>query len=77
MARMKSDRSNKRFLSKNVTYTVEIDGKFVIVENVPARVCLETGERYFSPETVERLQRTIWGQKKPSRYVETPVFQFA
>ena len=74
---MKSDRWNETFVERNVTYTVEIDGKFVIVENVPARVCLETGERYFSPETVERLQRTIWGQKKPSRYVETPVFQFA
>ena len=25
-----------------VTYTLETDGKFVIIENVPARVCVET-----------------------------------
>jgi YgiT-type zinc finger domain-containing protein len=25
-----------------VTYTLEMDGKFYIVEHVPARVCLET-----------------------------------
>ena len=27
-----------------VTYAIEMDGKFIIVENVPARVCVETGE---------------------------------
>jgi len=38
---------------------------------------LETGGRFFSPETVERLQQTVWGRKKPSRVIETPVFEFA
>ena len=51
-------------VEQQVTYTLEMDGKFIIIENVPARVCLETGERFFSPETVERLQQTVWGQKK-------------
>ena len=65
------------FVERKVTYTIEIDGKFVIIENVPARVCLETGERFFSPETVERLQQTAWGERKPDRVIETPVFEFA
>ena len=60
-----------------VTYTLETDGKFVIIENVPARVCVETGEQFFSPETVERLQQTIWGREKPKKVVETPVYEFA
>ncbi|MBA3354954.1 MAG: YgiT-type zinc finger protein [Pyrinomonadaceae bacterium] len=60
-----------------VTYTLEMDGKFVIIENVPARVCVETGEQFFSPETVERLQQTIWGREKPKKVVETPVYEFA
>lgn len=38
-----------------VTYTIEHEGKFYIVENVPARVCKETGEQFFLPETVEHL----------------------
>ena len=33
-------------------------GKFYIVENVPARVNEETGEQFFFPDTVERLQKT-------------------
>jgi YgiT-type zinc finger domain-containing protein len=32
---------------RKVTYTLEKDGKFIIVENVPARVCVETGEQLF------------------------------
>ncbi len=64
-------------VERNVTYTLEIDGKFFIFENVPARVCLETGEQFFAPETVERLQKMIWEQEKPTRFVETPVYVFA
>ena len=64
-------------VEQKVTYTLEADGKFLIIENVPARVCLETGERFFSPETVEQLQQTIWGKRKPRRLIQTPVFEFA
>ncbi len=45
---------------RRVTYTLEMNGKFYIVENVPARVCVETGEQFFAPETVEQLQKVIW-----------------
>jgi len=59
-----------------VTYTLEMDGKFYIVEHVPARVCLETGEQYFPPETVENIQKIIWEQRKPVKVIETPVYEF-
>ena len=68
---------NETMKEAKVTYTLEMDGKFVIIENVPARVCVETGEQFFSPETVERLQQTIWGREKPKKVVETPVYEFA
>jgi YgiT-type zinc finger domain-containing protein len=61
---------------QHVTYTIEMDGKFYIVEHVPARVCLETREQYFSPETVEKIQDIIWGQRKPVKVIETPVYEF-
>ena len=63
-------------VERKVTYTLEADDRFVIIENVPARVCLETGEQFFSPATVEQLQQTIWEQRKPIRIIETPVFKF-
>ena len=64
-------------VEKRVTYTLEVDDRIIIVENVPARVCLETGEQYFSPETVEHLQQMIWEERTPNRVIEVPVFEFA
>ena len=64
-------------IEQRVSCVLEVDGKFVVIENVPARVCLETGERLFSPETVERLQRMIRERQEPSRKIEVPVLEFA
>lgn len=64
-------------IEKTVTYTLEHNGQFYIIEHVPARVCQETGEPFFSPETVEHIQRTIQGKARPVRTVETPVFEYA
>ncbi len=74
---MKGPEREERLVERLVTYTVEIDGRVIIVENVPARVDEETGERYFSPSTVERLQEIMWSEQAPDRVVETPVFEFA
>jgi YgiT-type zinc finger domain-containing protein len=67
----------EKLIERRVTYTLEHEGRFYIVENVPARVNEETGEQFFSPTTVERLQKTILGQEKPSRVIETPVYEYA
>ncbi len=74
---METRKWKETLIEKKVNYAIELDGKFIIVENVPSRVCVETGERFFAPETVERLQQTVWERRKPRRVIETPVFEFA
>jgi len=64
------------FVERLVTYSLEVQGRFVIIEHVPARVSLQTGERFFAPETVEQLQKIVWERQVPSRTIETPVFEF-
>ena len=64
------------FVEQEVTYTLEVQGRFIIIEHVPARVSLQTGGRFFSPDTVEQLQTIVWDEKAPSRVIETPVFEF-
>jgi len=64
-------------IDTEVTYTLEHDGKFFIIEHVPARVCGETGEQYFAPETVEHIHAVIKGRKKPAKIIETPVYKYA
>ena len=67
----------EKLVDRRVTYTLEHEGNFYIVENVPARVNEETGEQFFSPATVERLQRTILEPGKPNRLIQTPVYKYA
>ena len=69
---MSSETWKETFAEKKVTYVLEQEERVVIVENVPARVCVETGERFFAPHTAERLQQIVWEQRKPTRVVEIP-----
>ncbi len=73
---MHSDMPEEAFVEQTVTYTLEVQGRFIIIEHVPARVSLQTGERFFSPDTVEQLQTMVWEEHVPSRVIETPVFEF-
>ena len=65
-----------RLVERRVTYTLEMDGRLHVVENVPARVDEETGEQFFAPGTAERLQEIILRQEEPERVIETPVYEY-
>ena len=67
---------NEILIKQKVTYTLEMNGKFFLIENVPARVNVETGEQYFSPKTVDQLQQIVW-KGQPTRTVTLPVYEFA
>jgi hypothetical protein len=73
---MSTDWPEEEFVEERVTYALPIGERFVVVENVPARVSKRTGERFFAPATVERLQQIVWEQPTPLRTIETPVFDF-
>lgn len=73
---MTSEERKESFVEQAVTYTLYKDGKFYIIENVPARVDLESGEQYFSPKTVENLHKIILEKKRPVRTIQTPVYNF-
>lgn len=60
-----------------VTYTLQLNGKFYLVENVPARVNEDTGEQFFSPSTVQHLRQLILSGKEPDRVIETPVYNYS
>lgn len=61
---------------KEVTYSIELDGRWIVVEHVPAKVCPQCGEKMFSPDTVKRLQHTMWSKRVPTKILETPVFDY-
>lgn len=74
---MSSENKEEKLVKKEVTYTLLKDEQFFIVENVPARVNVETGEELFFPKTVENLHKIILEQDKPVRTIKTPVYNFS
>ena len=67
---------NEILVEQKVTYTLEMDGEFILIENVPARVNVETGEQYFSPITVDHLQQAVWKHQQPVRTIRLPVYEY-
>ena len=63
-------------IDQKVTYTLEIDGKLFLIKNVPARVNVETGEQFFSPKTVDRLQQIVWKEQQPVQTMTLPVYEY-
>ncbi len=68
---------NKELNETYVIYTLIRDGELIVIENVPARVDPDTGEQFFSPITVERLQSIVWSNHQPARVIQTPVYEYA
>jgi YgiT-type zinc finger domain-containing protein len=53
-----------------------IDGKHILVENIPAQVCNECGEATFSLETTEKVRRMVHGEAQPIGTLEMDVFSY-
>lgn len=66
-----------RVIEMKTSYIVFYEGHWLIVEDVPARVCQQCGEKLLDPDIVESLQHTIWSKRKPDKKIETPVFEFS
>jgi YgiT-type zinc finger domain-containing protein len=54
-----------------------IEGKYVLVEGIPARICARCGEATFSRETTEQIRRMVHGEAQPVRAVPMEVFAYA
>ena len=55
----------------------QIDGKYILVDHIPATVCARCGEETFSRETTEKIRLLVHGQAKPTKSIALEVFEFA
>jgi YgiT-type zinc finger domain-containing protein len=65
---MKAELVNEVFL---------VDGKFIVVEQIPAQICSHCGEATFSRETTEKIRRMVHGEAQPVKSIQVDVFAFA
>ena len=54
-----------------------IDGKYVLGDHIPARVCIRCGKETFSRETTEKVRLLVHGRAKPTKSIALRVFEFA
>ena len=54
----------------------QIDGKYVLVDHIPATVCVRCGEETFSREATEKVRLLVHGQAKPTKSIALEVFEF-
>ncbi|MEW6356793.1 MAG: YgiT-type zinc finger protein [Planctomycetota bacterium] len=64
------------FRSDLVNEVLDLDGHHVLVEGIPAQVCVRCGETIFSRETTEKIRRMVRGEAKPTKSVPMDVFAF-
>lgn len=57
---------------KSVTVDFRWGDKLVIIENVPAKVCNECGERYYAAKVVRQMEQLV-KQERKERELRVPV----
>ena len=63
--------------NERVSEVLEVDGRRVLVEHIPAHVCTRCGEAAFSRETTERIRQLVHGTARAARTVPLDVFELA
>ena len=50
---------NGKLIEKKVNYVVDLENTIIIIKGVPANVCIECGEQYFSDEISENIEKIV------------------
>ncbi len=61
---------------ETVSEVFQLDGRRVLVENIPVQVCVQCGEMTFSRATTERVRRMVHGEAQPVGTIELDVFAY-
>ncbi len=59
-----------------VSEVFELEGNHILVEDIPASVCVRCGEATFSRDTTEKIRRMVHGEAKPVKCVAMDVFAY-
>lgn len=63
--------------TETIAEVFEVNGRRVLVENIPVQVCVQCGEMSVSRETAEKVRQMLHGEEQPVRVVELELYEFA
>ncbi|MBC8151788.1 MAG: hypothetical protein H7Z72_02650 [Bacteroidetes bacterium] len=68
---------HETLIDTHVRYILDLDGRLLVFENVPARVNPTTGEQFFAPAIVRQIQEVAFSATEPIRTIQAAVYEFA
>jgi HTH-type transcriptional regulator/antitoxin MqsA len=63
-----------KVVKREVTFTYEKNGKFLIIEHVPAKLCVRCGEKMYLPDVADELLHLALKGVKLARKIEILVY---
>ncbi len=60
---------------KTISYMRKWKGKYILIENVPAGVCNQCGEKYFEAKVAEKMDNLMLKKEKAKRKISIPVIE--
>lgn len=61
-------------VEKRVTLHRRMRGKYILIENVPAGVCVKCGTRYYAANVLKTVQASVRGRRQANRQILVPVY---
>lgn len=63
--------------NKMATVDFRWGSKLVVIENVPAEVCCQCGEKYYDAKVSRQMETIALSNEKPRHTINIPVCEFA
>lgn len=67
--------ADEPLIESHVRYILDLNGKLYVFENVPAQVNMTTGEQFFPPAIVRKIQEIALSSYAPTRTVQANVYE--
>ncbi len=68
---------SEQYREEKVDEVFQIDGKRVIVDGIPARICVRCGDVSFTAEVAEQVRRIARGEESPAHPVQVDMYAFS
>jgi len=65
---------NGPIVERKVELTRKVDGKYILIKNVPAGVCKECGTRYYTANVLKTVEECVHGRRKAEEEVPMAVY---
>ncbi len=62
---------------KMIKFDLWVDNSLIVIESVPAEVCVSCGEETFDPQVSKQIDQIAKTRKNPTKEMTIPVFSLA